>query len=436
MTQLDNTDPYLLEELMLAIERVAYAGAFTLGEEVERFECDFAEYCGTGYAVGVSSGSDALTLALRAIGVGPNDEVIVPSNSFVATAEAVTLAGARPRLVDVDPVTHLLTAEIVERNLSRRTRCVIPVHLYGRTVDLAPILELTRERGVAVLEDACQAHGAVYRDRRVGSLGDAGCFSFYPAKNLGAWGDGGAVVTNDPVLAERVRLLRSHGERPRYHHQLTGGTWRLHAIQAAVLRVKLARLDGWNDERRRLGAALRAALDDCPGVKPPAGPPSDGDHVFHVFAVTAPDRQRLRTELADRGIATAMHYPVPIHLQDAYAHLGMTPGSLPTVELLAQRVCSLPLFPGMTDAQLDRVVEAVWSLDPYGARELSGRPGRPSGGGPEHDARVVGSRPAGYRAPWSAKRPTAGTSRTQPANSVPSSSEPLPGKRARRAMPR
>ncbi|HEY1358490.1 MAG TPA: DegT/DnrJ/EryC1/StrS family aminotransferase [Thermoleophilaceae bacterium] len=371
LTRLDNADPYLLEELMLAVERVAHAGAFTLGEEVEQFEEALAAYCGTGFAVGVSSGTDALALALRGLGVGPGDEVIVPANSFVATAEAVTLAGARPRLADVDPATHLLTADIVERNLSTRTRCVIPVHLHGRTVELAPIMELARDRGVSVIEDACQAHGAIYRGQRVGSIGDAGCFSFYPAKNLGAWGDGGAVVTSDPVLTERIRLLRSHGERPRYHHRLPGGTWRLHAIQAAILRVKLARLDGWNADRRRLGAALCSALADCPALEPPAPAARQGDHVFHVFAVTAVDRERLRAELATEGIATAVHYPVPIHLQDAYAHLGMGRGSLPVAERLAERICTLPLFPGMTDAELDRVVQAVWAMDAAAVRELS-----------------------------------------------------------------
>ena len=363
LTRLDNADPDLLEELMLAVERVAYAGEFTLGKEVEQFEREFADYCGTRFAVGVSSGTDALALALRALGLGPDDEVIVPANSFIGTAEAVTLAGGRPRLVDVDPVTHLLTAEIVEQNLCERTRCVIPVHLFGRTVDLFPIVELARGRGIAVLEDACQAHGGLCRGRRVGSIGEAGCFSFYPAKNLGAWGDGGAVVTNDPALAERVRLLRSHGERPRYHHRLPAGTSRLHAVQAAVLRVKLTRLDDLNAERRRLGAALRAALESCPWVTPPAPPASDGDHVFHVFAVTSADRLRLRAELDEQGIATAVHYPVPIHLQEAYADLGMDPGSLPVAERLAKRVCSLPLFPGMTQREIDRVARAVWALD-------------------------------------------------------------------------
>jgi dTDP-3-amino-3,4,6-trideoxy-alpha-D-glucose transaminase len=359
LLRLDNADPYLVEELILAIERVAHAGAFTLGQEVEEFEDDFARYCEVDYALGVSSGTDALALALQALGVSPGDEVIVPANSFIATAEAVTIAGATPRLVDVDPETHLLTAEIVERNLNRRVRCIIPVHLYGRTVDLDPIIDLARDWGASVVEDACQAHGARYKNRRVGGIGDAAAFSFYPTKNLGAWGDGGAVVTNDPVLAERVRLLRSHGERPRYTHRMCGGTSRLHAIQAAILRVKLARLEAWTVDRRRLGRELSEALGDCPGITVPARPAEDGDHVFHLFCVELDDREALRAHLTARGIASAVHYPIPIHLQDAYANLGMTRGSLPVAERLAERVCSLPFFPTMTSDEVRRVAAAV-----------------------------------------------------------------------------
>jgi dTDP-3-amino-3,4,6-trideoxy-alpha-D-glucose transaminase len=359
VTRLDNSDPTALGELMCAVERVVRADDFTLGAELVEFEREFCRLCGTGYAVGVSSGTDALALALQGLGIGPGDEVIVPANSFIATAEAVTLTGARPRLVDVDPQTHLLTAEEVERNLDGRVRGVIPVHLYGRTVDLDPIVALARERGAFVVEDACQAHGASYRGRRVGSVGDAGAFSFYPTKNLGAWGDGGAVVTSDPGLAERVRLLRSHGERPRYTHRLPGGTSRLHTIQAAVLRVKLPRLEGQNARRRRLGAVLRRELADCPGIRTPAPPPANGDHVFHLFCVVADDRDALRSHLAERGIATAVHYPIPIHLQEAYAHLGLQSGDLPVVERLAEQICSLPLFPTMTDHELDSVIDAV-----------------------------------------------------------------------------
>src|SRR3954447_19128311 len=258
--RLDRDDPELIEELLAEVRTVATEGAFVLGAHVEAFEADFAAYCGADEAIGVASGTDALALALRALGVGRGDEVIVPANTFIATAEAVTIAGATPRPVDVDPQTGLLTAEIVERALHPRVRCVIPVHLYGATVDMGPLLQLARVAGIAVVEDACQAHGARYRGRRVGALGDIGAFSFYPAKNLGAWGDGGAVVTNRPELAERVRLLRSHGERPRYRHREIGSTARLDGLQAAVLRVKLGHLDGWNAQRRRAAAELRRAL--------------------------------------------------------------------------------------------------------------------------------------------------------------------------------
>ncbi len=268
-TRLDNGDPELLAELMDTVERVASKAAFTLGSEVELFEREFAAWCDAEHAVGVSSGTAALELALRGLGIGPGDEVIVPTNSFIATAEAVSAAGATPVLVDVDEQTALLTAEIAAAAITPRTRCVIPVHLYGRMVEMDPLLELCRGRGIAVVEDACQAHGARYRGRPAGSLGDAGCFSFYPTKNLGAWGDGGAVVTGDADLAERLRLLRSHGEGTRHHHELPARTDRLDALQAAILRVKLARLDDANERRRRAGASLREALgEDRPSPLP------------------------------------------------------------------------------------------------------------------------------------------------------------------------
>lgn len=364
LTRLDNADPALMAELLGAVERVVTAAAFILGEEVEAFEREFAEYCRVPHAIGVSSGTDALALTLRALGVGPRDEVIVPANSFIATAEAVSLVGATPRLVDVDPCSQLITAHIVERNLTPRTRCVIAVHLYGRTVDLDPIVELANDAGVPVVEDACQAHGAIYSGRRAGSIGNAGCFSFYPAKNLGAWGDGGAVVTHDPELADRVRLLRSHGERPRYEHRICGTTARLDALQAAILRVKLGRLEHWNAARRRLGEQLRAALEDAP-VKLPAAVPGQRDHVFHQFVVRARNRDGLRAHLAAAGISTGVHYPVPIHLSDAYAHLGMGRGSLPVAERLAQTVCSLPMFPSMSGDDVAAVARAVtgWRRD-------------------------------------------------------------------------
>ena len=362
ITRLDNADPDLLTELLAVVERVARAGAFTGGHEVEAFEAEFAEYCGSPHAVGVASGTDALALALRALGVGPADEVIVPANSFIASAEAVSLAGATPVLADVDPETHLITAEAVRAALTPATRAVVPVHLMGSTVDMDAVLAVAREAGLLVVEDCAQAHGAWVGDRRVGTLGDAGCFSFYPTKNLGGWGDGGAVVTADPEVAERVRLLRSHGERPRYHHRVPGATVRLDALQAAILRVKLRRLDGWNDDRRRVASELRAGLAgtslEVPHVL--------GDHVHHLFVVRTAERDALRRSLAARGVATAVHYPVPIHLTEAYAALGQGPGSLPVAEALAGRICTLPLFPGMGPEVVATIVDAIHAWEERG----------------------------------------------------------------------
>jgi dTDP-4-amino-4,6-dideoxygalactose transaminase len=362
-TKLDFADPELLEELLETVREVAECGDFTLGEHVEAFERDFASYCETDFAIGVSSGTDALALTLRALDIGPGDEVIVPANSFIGTAEAVSAVGAVPRLVDVDPDSHLITAEIVRDRLSRDVRAVIPVHLFGTTVDLDPILSLAEEAGIAVVEDACQAHGARYRGQPVGTVGVAGCFSFYPTKNLGAWGDGGAVVTADPELAERVRLLRSHGERPRGRHRLVGTTARLDALQAALLRRKLARLDERNAERRRLAAELRNRLSAATdAVEFPGAPFAGADHVHHLFVIRVAARDELRAHLARLGIASAIHYPMPIHLSDAYAELGLAAGSLPVSERLARRSCSLAFFPGMTDDDLDRLADGVASF--------------------------------------------------------------------------
>jgi dTDP-3-amino-3,4,6-trideoxy-alpha-D-glucose transaminase len=356
--RLDRDDPELLEELLAEVRAVAEQSAFTLGSYVADFEADFAAYCEADEAVGVASGTDALALALRALGIGPGHEVIVPANTFIATAEAVSMAGATPRFVDVDPATGLITAEILERAITPKVKAVMPVHLYGATVDMDPLLEVARSANIAVIEDACQAHGARYRGRRVGALGDIGCFSFYPAKNLGAWGDGGAVVTNRPELAERVRLLRSHGERPRYRHRVIGSTVRLDGLQAALLRVKLRHLDGWNAQRRRAAAELRRALNGS-GVLPPPSPVDGGDHVYHLFVVCSKDRDLLRAHLTARGIASAVHYPVPVHRTEAYAQLGYQQGSMPVAEELAEQVCSLPIFPGLTATQISAIASAV-----------------------------------------------------------------------------
>jgi dTDP-3-amino-3,4,6-trideoxy-alpha-D-glucose transaminase len=360
--RLDSAFPDLFAELMETVERIAGQSAFTLGPELESFEAAFAEFCGTGFAAGVSSGTAALEIALRALGIGPGDEVIVPTYSFIATAEAVSTVGATPVIVDVDPETALITAEIVEAALTERTRCVIPVHLFGRPVEMVPLLALCRARGIAVVEDACQAHGALYKGRPVGSFGDAGCFSFYPTKNLGGWGDGGALVTNDPDLDRKVRLLRSHGEAVRHNHELATGTHRLDTLQAAILEVKLRYLPGWNQRRREAAEALRAGLDQT-AVVPPAPAAADSDHVYHLFVVRSGERDALRDHLDARGVASAVHYPTPIHLQPAYADHKQRPGSLPVAERLAGENCSLPIFPAITDEQIAEIVAAVQSFE-------------------------------------------------------------------------
>ena len=353
LLRLENGDPELLE----AVGRIAASSAFTLGVEVETFEHEFAQYCGARHAVSVSSGTEALVLALRALGLGPGDEVIVPANSFIATAEAVTLAGATPLFVDVDPESGLVTAQILEGSIRPATKAVIPVHLYGATVELDAILRLADEAGVAVIEDACQAHGAFVGHSRTGTFGRLGCFSFYPTKNLGGWGDGGAVVTDDPELDERLRLLRSHGEPPgeRHRHRIPATTARLDAVQAAVLRLKLRHLDEANGRRRILAARLRAALDGSAVELPHS--PAAGDHVYHLFVVRSDRRDALRAHLADAGVGSAIHYPTPIHLTEAYAQA--RPVSLPVSELLSTQICSLPLFPSMSDVELERVAKAV-----------------------------------------------------------------------------
>jgi dTDP-3-amino-3,4,6-trideoxy-alpha-D-glucose transaminase len=366
LTRLDNADPALLDELLAVVADVARRAAFTGGPQVDRFEEEFAHYCGSRHAVGISSGTEALVLALRALGIGPGDEVIVPANSFIATAEAVTLVGAIPRFVDVDEETALVTADRVAQAITARTRCVIPVHLFGRTLELDPIIAVARRAGLAVVEDACQAHGAWLGTHRAGAKADAGCFSFYPAKNLGAWGDGGALVTDDDAIADRVRLMRSHGERPRYHHRISGTTARLDALQAAVLRVKLRHLDGWNEDRRRIATRLTAALAGAPVVVP-AQASEDGDHVFHQFVVRSPDRDALREHLAAAGVASGIHYPVPIHRTEAYASAGMGAGSLPAAEQLAATSCSLPMHPWLRGDEIARIAAAVHSFAPAAA---------------------------------------------------------------------
>jgi len=326
-----------------------------LGRNVHAFEQEFAAYCGVAHCVGVGSGTDALHLVLRALDIGPGAEVIIPSHTFFATAEAVALTGATPVFADVDGTTRCLSATGVEPLMSNRTRAVIAVHMHGQMAETASLLEITRRHEVPLIEDAAQAHGARYAGRRAGSLGIAGCFSFYFSKNLGAYGEAGAVTTNDAALADRLRALRDHGSRTRYRHDEVGLNARLDEIQAAVLRVKLPHLDRWNDRRRTLAAVYDAALAGTP-VETPATLEA-AQHVYHHYAILAPRRDELADYLRAEGIGTGIHYPVPCHLQTAVA--GAAPPSLPQAEAIAGRVLSLPLYPELTEEQVERVAGCI-----------------------------------------------------------------------------
>ncbi|MBX5491488.1 MAG: DegT/DnrJ/EryC1/StrS family aminotransferase [Chloroflexi bacterium] len=344
-------------EVQAAIAQVLDGMQLILGPNVQAFEAEFAAYCEAPYAVGVGSGTEALALALRAAGIGPGDEVITVAHTFFADCEAIVQVGAEPVFVDVLPDTHTMDPDGLAAAITPRTRAVIPVHLYGQPADMEEILAIARRHGLFVLEDACQAHGARYRGRRVGTLGHAAAFSFYPGKNLGAYGDGGAVVTNDATLAERIRRLRDHGAVRKYEHYDIGSTGRLDEIQAAVLRVKLRHLDAWNARRAEAAAAYSEGLAGTEIATPALR--ADRTHVFHLYAVQAPRRDALRAYLAERGIATGMHYPIPCHLQPAAREWSAGPGSLPVTERLAAHTLSLPLFPEITDLQIARVVEAI-----------------------------------------------------------------------------
>lgn len=344
-------------EVDAAIAGVIENTTFILGPQVAAFEKSFAEYIGGAYCIGVNSGTAALQLALMACEISAGDEVIVPSFTFFATAEAVSVLGAKPVFVDIDPVSYTITASAIENAITPRTRAIIPVHLYGQAVDLDPILALAKRHNLRVIEDAAQAHGSEYKGRRVGALGDLGCFSFYPSKNLGAYGEAGGIVTNNEELAARLRLLRDHGSTSKYAHAIVGYNFRLEGIQGAVLNVKLPHLDDWNNKRRERAAMYNEVLRHS-GL----GLPQEMEyrrHVYHVYAVQADDRDGLQKRLADRGIQTGVHYPIPIHLQPAYAPLGYQAGDLPVTESLAARVLSLPMYAELTPEQQGCIAHAV-----------------------------------------------------------------------------
>lgn len=344
-----------------AVLRVLDSAQFILGEEVAAFEREFAAYCGATDGVALNSGTSALHVALLAAGVGPGDEVITVPFTFVATAAAIEYAGARPVFVDIDPTTYCMDPEWIETAITPRTKAIMPVHLYGHPADMDPILEIARRRGLVVIEDAAQAHGARYKGRPCGSIAGLAGFSFYPGKNLGAYGEGGAAVTSDPGMAKTMRLLRSWGEERRYEHTLKGFNYRMDGIQGAILRVKLRHLDAWTEARRARAADYARAFAGKGIVIPTE---ADGcRHVYHVYAVRLRNRDATRAHLQERGIQSGVHYPIPIHLQPAYRDLGYSAGAFPVAERVASEVLSLPMFPEMTSAQVAEVAEAVLTAE-------------------------------------------------------------------------
>ncbi len=350
----------LWPQLQAAIERVADDAAFVLGPGVSRFEQAFASYVGTRHCVGVNNGTSALQLALLACDVGPGDEVITTPHTWISTTWAISYVGAKPVFVDIDPHSYNLDPRLVERAITPRTKALLPVHLYGQAADLEPMAKLCAERGLVLIEDAAQAHGARYHDRRVGGIGHTGCFSFYPGKNLGAMGEAGAVTTNDEKVAQRIRRLRDHAQDGRHNHVEIGFNARMEGIQGAVLEVKLPHLDGWNAARARHAERYRELLAGVPGIQLPAIP-EPGSHVWHLFVILALDKDRnaLQKELADRGVATGIHYPTLVPFQPVYAHLGYRPGDFPVAENVARRCLSLPMFAELTDDQIGFTASAI-----------------------------------------------------------------------------
>lgn len=347
----------LAAELDRAIKDVLSSGRYILGENVARFEEEFARYCGTEYAVGISSGTAALHLALLACGIGPRDEVITAANTYIATIFAISYVGAKPVLVDIDPESYTLDVAQVEKAITERTVVIIPVHLYGHCADMDPILELARSHGLKVIEDAAQAHGAEYKGRRAGSLGDLGCFSFYPSKNLGAFGDGGAVVTDDEELCEKLRIYRYMGQPKKHLHLVIGYQERLDELQAAILQVKLRYLDRWNEQRRRWAGLYDRLLADAALVRPKEKP--CGRHVYHLYVIRVKERDLVKARLGEAGIETKIHYPTPAHLQPAYADLGYTKGSFPIAESYSEEILSLPLYPELKEEEVMAVAREL-----------------------------------------------------------------------------
>jgi dTDP-4-amino-4,6-dideoxygalactose transaminase len=356
----------MIDEFHCAIREVIESSAFAGGPFVERFEGEFAAYCGSKYAIGVGNGTDALWLTLLALGIGEGDEVITVPNTFIATAEAITYCKAQPVFVDVDESTFTMDPAELKKSLTARTKAIIPVHLFGQPADMDPILEFARAHDLFVIEDAAQAHGAEYKDRKAGTIGDAGCFSFYPGKNLGALGEAGAVVTNDAELREKIQSLRDHGQTRKYYHTLMGWNCRMDGIQAAVLSVKLRHLDKANRLRRERAFRYNQAFTGIDDVAMPFEA-NYARHVYHIYAVRVRQRDEVRRLLGKKGIGCGVHYPIPIHLQEACQDLGYTAGAFPVAENLAEEFLSLPMFPELTQEQIEYVVCCVGEAVGVGA---------------------------------------------------------------------
>ena len=345
------------DEVHEAIQDVLDQCTFASGPAVAAFETEFARYCGVRHCIGVNSGTSALHLALLACGVGPGDEVITVPFTFVATAWAISYVGARPVFVDIEPETFTIDTSQVERAITSRTRAILPVHLYGQTAQLDPLLEICDRHGLVLIEDAAQAHGAMYYGRRAGAVGQVGCFSFYPGKNLGAYGEGGAVTTNDDAVAARVRSLRDHAQSERYRHEELGFNYRMDGLQGAVLSVKLRHLESWNATRRQVAMRYRGLLSDTPLALPTEA--EAGRHVWHLYVVRHAERDRLQQALAAADIATGLHYSIPVHLQPAYAALGYRIGDFPVAEQVAQECLSLPIYPELSASEQEQIAQIL-----------------------------------------------------------------------------
>lgn len=346
------------EEIAVELQKVLDNTAFAGGPFVAEFEKNFAEFCQTKHAIGVGSGTEALWVALIGLGVGPGDEVITAANSFIATAEAISFTGATPVFVDVDATSYNLDPSKIEAAITAKTKAIIPVHLYGQSVDMDPILAIAKQHNLAVVEDAAQAQGAEYKGKRAGSLGDAGCFSFYPGKNLGAYGEAGAVTTNDDALAARMRMFRDHGQSKKYHHDMVGWNARMDGFQGAVLNVKLKYLDGWNAARHANAKKYDELLAGVEAVTAPTEM-EWAKHIYHIYPILVDNRDELMAYLQEQGIASGIHYPVPLHLTGAYKDTNQGEGQCPVTEAITPRLVSLPMFPELSEAQIEMTVDAI-----------------------------------------------------------------------------